>query len=131
MMYLHIFSTNAADIIGLLGIGVMGVGVLRAIYEFFTSFINKIDRMTEIRISLVKHLSLGLEFLVARDIIGSMVEPTLDRLGTLAIIIILRTAVAFILHWEVKEAKINVHQEAEFEAALEEFEEVQAHHRHK
>jgi uncharacterized membrane protein len=126
-----LLSEQFANYIGFCGVLIMCIGSARSAYDFIRSNYKNIDRMTEIRIILVKHLSLGLEFLVAKDIIDSIIEPTLARLGILAAIIALRTAIAFILHWELKLAKDYIHEETELEEALDQFKVIQAqHHEH-
>ena len=54
-----------------------------------------------------KHLGrailLGLEFLVAADIIGTVaVEPTFENLGVLAVIVLIRTFLSFSLELEIE-----------------------------
>lgn len=48
---------------------------------------------------------MGLEFLVGKDIIESVVHPTWDDLGKLGAIIILRTVVTIFLSRELKEVE--------------------------
>jgi uncharacterized membrane protein len=129
MMDLTIFSEYVASIIGVMGVIIMCIGAVRSVGEFIYSYIKRIDRMTDIRIMLVKHLSLGLEFLVAKDIIDSIIEPTIERLTTLGIIIVLRTAIAYVLHWELKEARVNLREETKLTTAIEEFEDAQKEHK--
>lgn len=127
---LDTISLISAEFIGIFGVILMGIGALRAITEFSLSFYKKQDRMTEIRVNLMKHLSLGLEFLVAKDIIDTINDPTPKTLALLGGIIILRTAIAYILSWELKEATQSIGQEVAFEKAAERFEEIQTNHQH-
>lgn len=127
---LESISIVTAELIGILGVGIMCIGAVRATAEFGRSFYHKEDRMTEIRVNLMKHLSLGLEFLVAKDIIDTISDPTPQTLLLLGGIIILRTVIAYILNWELKEATESIGEEAAFEEAIEHFEELQKIHKH-
>lgn len=123
-------SFVSAELIGILGVAIMGIGAIRSTIEFILSWYHHHDRMTEIRVNLMKHLSLGLEFLVAKDIIDTISDPTAQTLLLLGGIVILRTAIAYILSWELKEATESIGEEAAFERAVERFEDVQNGHTH-
>lgn len=54
------------------------------------------------RITLARGILLGLEFLVAADIIGTVaVEPTLDNLYVLGVIVLIRTFLSLALEVEI------------------------------
>jgi uncharacterized membrane protein len=54
------------------------------------------------RMSLARAILLGLEFLVAADIIGTVaVEPTLQNLSVLALIVLIRTFLSFAMEVEI------------------------------
>lgn len=55
------------------------------------------------RAGLAQAILLGLEFLVAADIIGTVaVRPTLTNLAVLGFIVLLRTALSFLLELEIE-----------------------------
>jgi uncharacterized membrane protein len=55
------------------------------------------------RTRLARAILLGLEFLVAADIIGTVaVEPTLDNLAVLGLIVLIRTFLSFSLEIEIE-----------------------------
>lgn len=55
------------------------------------------------RSTLARGILLGLEFLVAADIIGTVaVEPTLDNLYVLGLIVLIRTFLSFSLEVEIE-----------------------------
>ncbi|HWT29829.1 MAG TPA: DUF1622 domain-containing protein, partial [Propylenella sp.] len=55
------------------------------------------------RTSLARGILLGLEFLVAADIIGTVaVEPTLQNLAVLGLIVLIRTFLSFSLQLEIE-----------------------------
>lgn len=56
----------------------------------------------QFRTTLARGILLGLEFLIAADIIGTVaVEPTLQNLSVLALIIVIRTFLSFSLEVEI------------------------------
>lgn len=101
-----------AEVLGVIGVGVMAYGAFKGVYRFLEGSLHfRKQDLPRIRIELGKHLALGLEFLVGKDIIESIVSPTWDDLGKLAAIIALRTAVTFMLSWELKEIKEELDEE--------------------
>ena len=56
-----------------------------------------------IRQHLGFYLLLGLEFLIAVDVIETLMHPDWKELGVLAALVVLRTLMSFSLHWELKE----------------------------
>ena len=57
---------------------------------------------TAYRLNLGRAILLGLEFLVAADIIGTVaVEPTFENLGVLGLIVVIRTFLSFALEAEI------------------------------
>lgn len=98
-------SIIVSTLIGYIGVFIMANGCLRAVYEFAMGGRGHDLRLPMIRVHLGKHLALGLEFLVGKDIIESVVHPTWDDLGKLGAIIILRTVVTIFLSRELKEVE--------------------------
>ena len=49
------------------------------------------------------YLLLGLEFLIASDILKTVVDPTLDELAILGGVVIVRTVLSVFLNKEIKE----------------------------
>ena len=56
-----------------------------------------------IRQHLGYYLLLGLEFLIAVDVIETLMHPDWKEFGILAGLVVLRTLMSFSLHWELKE----------------------------
>ncbi len=55
----------------------------------------------QIRYDIGFHLLLGLEFLIAADIIRTILRPTLEELGILGAIVAIRTAISYFLGKEI------------------------------
>jgi uncharacterized membrane protein len=61
------------------------------------------DAFRSYRANLGRGILLGLEFLIAADIIGMVaIVPSFDRLGILALIIVIRTFLSFSLQIEIE-----------------------------
>ena len=77
----------------ILGVGVIAFVFGHAIVRTLLHFGQKLENAYELfRIYVGKGLLLGLEFLVAADIIRTVsIEPTIDGIGTLGILIIVRS----------------------------------------
>lgn len=95
----------AAAIIELVGIGVI---TLTALYALFLAVVHNLrvdsiqDKFNTSRQFLGRGILLGLEFLVAADIIHTVaVELTFTTVSVLAIIIVIRTFLSFTLDVEL------------------------------
>lgn len=108
---LSLISEAVAAFIGYIGIAIMLVGCIKGVLLFLWQFFQKENLLSDIRIELGQHLALGLEFLVGKDIIESLVEPTWDDLGKLAAIIALRTFLTLYLSRELKAVKEEAREE--------------------
>ena len=100
----HIAST-AGRAVELIGIVVLICGAALATVAFAARLLRR-STFTEayhgLRADLGRAILLGLEFLVIADIIGTVaVEPTLQNLGVLAVIVAIRTLLSFALELEV------------------------------
>lgn len=58
-----------------------------------------------IRLSFARYLTLALELQLAADILSTSVAPTWDRIGKLAAIAVIRTALNFFLSKEMKDER--------------------------
>lgn len=101
-------SAVVAAGLGYIGVGIILYGALKGFIEFALNIFSKTGHIPHIRIELAKHLSLGLEFLVGKDIIGMVVNPSWDELGKLGAIIVLRTFIALFLEYELKKMQERI-----------------------
>jgi len=99
---LEYVSLLIASALGYIGIVIIFTGGAKGCYHFIYALYTRTGHIPFIRIELAKHLSLGLEFLVAKDIVGTIVNPSWDELGKLIVIVLLRTGVSLFLDYELK-----------------------------
>ena len=104
-------SLTIGNLIGCVGVLIIFVGSIRALWLFIKKPIVKNILLSDIRIDLGHYLALGLEFLIAKDVIETLAEPTWEHLGKLAIIIALRSALTMFLAHEVKEVREELEEE--------------------
>jgi uncharacterized membrane protein len=92
--------------ISFLGILIILSGVLIALYQYlyflFTGQLkNQSSKINGIRLNLGRILILGLEFIVAADLIGTTTTPDYYAVGIVAAIVIIRTVLSFSLNREL------------------------------
>ena len=111
-----------SDIMGFiaLGIGVLAVviilrGIFLGLVELGRAALGRrpaastqVSYLSKVRYDVGYHLLLGLEFLIAADIIRTVVEPTLEELAVLGGIVAVRTVLGFFLHREISHLGKNV-----------------------
>lgn len=96
-----------------IGIGVVGIfivlwGVIVGLVEFVGAQIAYLGKqrkslpLERIRIDLGRYLLLGLEFLIAADIIRTIVKPSLEEVAVLVAIVAIRTVISYFLNKEIE-----------------------------
>jgi uncharacterized membrane protein len=95
--------TRAVEITG---IGIIVVGAFGALLRFTAGMVRhrpKEPIVAAFRTDLGRAILLGLEFLVAADIVHTVaIDPTLDSLAVLAGIVLIRTFLSFSLEVEIE-----------------------------
>lgn len=96
------FRTVAAGI-ELVGTLIIVLGCAYSSILFFNGYRNKkSNNYADYRRNLGRAILLGLEFLVAGDIVGTVaITPTYESLGGLAIIVLIRTFLSFTMEVEI------------------------------
>ena len=103
------FLNLLATIISVISLLIVTYGALIAIISFI---INELKRVTgaytptnirKLRAVFGTYLLLGLEFLIASDILKTVLEPTMNELIILGGIVVVRTILSVFLNKEIKE----------------------------
>lgn len=89
----------------------MGVAVI--IVAGITGIICYVRRDPLTRLKLAKGMAMGLEFKLGSEILRTVVLRDLSEIAIVGAIIVLRAALTFLIHWEIKT------EEAQMEAELE------------
>jgi uncharacterized membrane protein len=107
MNFLNLLSFS----VSIIGIVVIVWGVLIITFKFLHSEYfslrkknNQKDDKKNIRYSLGSYILLGLEFMIAGDIINTVLHPSKDALIILGSIVAIRTVISYFLN---KETQVN------------------------
>ncbi|MDO1501583.1 DUF1622 domain-containing protein [Winogradskyella maritima] len=93
-----------AEIIEGLGVAILLLGVVYSLVDFFISkYKGKEDCYFRLRKTLGKFILLGLEVLIAADIIATVnTNPTLESVTILGIIVLIRTFLSLSIQVEIE-----------------------------
>ena len=96
--------------IGIIALAVILWGVIKGLIELARAELSRRQQEGERFLSLGHarynvgfHLLLGLEFLIAADIIRTIVKPTLEELAVLGIIVVIRIVIGYFIGKEIEE----------------------------
>ena len=103
---MHTILVFIQHIISLIGILIILSGALQAIYQYCKSLLpfrksKDAININMIRLNMGRVLVLGLEFIVAADLIGTTTTPDYYTLGMVASIVAIRTILSFTLNREI------------------------------
>lgn len=77
------------------GVFILLLTGIRGAYEY-------IRKCPFTRLNLAKGMAMGLEFKLGSEILRTVVVRDIEEIATVAGIIILRAALTFLIHWEIK-----------------------------
>jgi uncharacterized membrane protein len=103
---IHNILVVVQHIVSVCGILVILSGVVLAISQYLYFSFNGVllaqgEKINLIRLNLGRCLILGLEFIVAADLIGTTTTPDYYAVGMLAIIVAIRTLLSFSINKEL------------------------------
>jgi len=96
-----------AEVVGIAGITIIAWGVVVTFVRFILYDLSHIrgrgqrKKREALRHQLGSYLLLGLEFLIAADVVNTVGDPTFEKVGLLAAIVAVRTAISFFLDKEM------------------------------
>lgn len=94
-----------------LGALVIAAGIVIAVAGLLRHMaVRRGEDFTTIRLAFARYLALALELQLGADILSTAIAPTWDRIGKLAAIAIIRTALNFFLSREMKEEQGKEHR---------------------
>lgn len=76
-------------------------GIAVIVISMVQGFIGYIRKQEQTRIQLAQGIMLGLEFKIGSEVLRSVIISGWTELGTLAAIILLRSLLTLLLHWEI------------------------------
>jgi len=104
MEQIKIYINYIADIVEAIGVATIFVGIIVSLYIFlFSNDEKKRRNYTKLRQTLGKAILLGLEILIAADIMATVVtDPTIMSVSVLAVIVLIRTIMSLSLEVELQ-----------------------------
>lgn len=84
----------------------MGVGII--IWSGFCGFAKWLRHADDTKIYLARGLALGLEFKMGSEILRTVIVRDWTEMVIVGGIIALRAALAFLIHWEIKEEEKTI-----------------------
>jgi uncharacterized membrane protein len=99
-VFLHTFAEIVACTLELIGILIILVGTVKALFQLA----HRLRRHGKFNvvIDLGRSLALALECKMGAEIIHTVIVRDLEELGILAVVILIRALLAFIIHWEIR-----------------------------
>jgi Predicted membrane protein len=113
------FLQLLAKIISIASILIIVYAVIICIFQFLKNEFGRVSgkysqaSLLRFRVNLGVYLLLALEFLIASDIIQTVLEPNWNELAILASMVVLRTLLSYFLSKEIKEIEKEEHLESE------------------
>lgn len=100
-----IFISSIGTLVILSGVLVAGYRFLKAIF-FVKAPLPNLPNIDYIRRDLGRVIILGLEFIIAADVIETTTTPTYYSVGILGIIVIIRTFLSYTLNREISQVSL-------------------------
>ena len=101
----HEFVRGVTQALEIIGVSTIAIGAFGTLLLFLRRFAGGDDRLgafAQFRSNLGRSILLGLEFLIAADIVYTVaIEPTLVTVAVLAAIVMVRTFLSFSLSLEI------------------------------
>jgi uncharacterized membrane protein len=105
MEFVGTFAQFSADLLEIAGIAIILVYAAYGVFSTLFNMVKKMDRHTlfrSFRLRIAGGILLGLEFMVAADIIMTVaIERTFTSVGVLALIVLVRTFLNFTLELDM------------------------------
>jgi uncharacterized membrane protein len=96
------------------GAAVIGIGALSTTFLYALSLLGLRNYTnTQIRLHLGRYLALGIEFQLGSDILGTAVSPTIEEVGLLAAIVVIRTVLNYFLSKELERERAEVESDTQ------------------
>lgn len=119
------FVENFAFFISMISMVVIAYGSILAILSFIRNELSRVRgrfsfvKLNSVKINFGYYLLLGLDFLIASDVIRTIVENTLEDLTILGVSVVIRTVLSYFLGREITE-DTNLRKEYKDEKDVEE-----------
>ena len=79
------------------------IGVAIIIWSGITGFLKWLKHSKDTGVYLARGLAMGLEFKMGSEILRTVILRSWQEIGIVAGIIVLRAALTFLIHWEIRQ----------------------------
>ena len=105
------------ELIAILGIDLLEfLSIFIIISSAILAFYNVIKKGLKAKIYLLNGLSLGLTFKLGSEILRTITVHNMDEILQIAALIAIKAAMTLLIHWELGEKTINIHQKKSHES---------------
>lgn len=87
-------------ILELIAVIVIVIGTIKSVIIFIQNYFT--DKENSIIREMASSMSLALEFILAAEILQTMIVDDRNQLITMSVLLILRIIITFVLHWELE-----------------------------
>ena len=84
------------------------IGVVVLVVSGLKGFWCYAKKDPDTRLTLAKGMAMGLEFKLGSEILRTVVVREWEEMGVVAGIIVLRAALTFLIHWEIKQEEKKI-----------------------
>lgn len=113
---MHMLESGFETLVRVLILLIEFAGIVVIVISMIRGFIDFMHKSDKTRIELAQGIMLGLEFKIGSEVLRSVIVTNWEELGRLAAIILLRSLLTLLLHWEID---VEEKREKEKRAALE------------
>lgn len=117
MEILEVLEGLLRHVVDIAIVGFEFVGVFVIILAGLKGIRDYVKKNPQIRLNLAIGMALGLEFKLGSEILRTVIVRELFEIATVAAIIVLRAALTFLIHWEIKEEKADEEELKHLEAS--------------
>ncbi len=117
MEVLEVLELGLRHMVDIAIVGFEFVGVFVIILAGLKGIRDYVKKNPQIRLNLAIGMALGLEFKLGSEILRTVIVRELSEIATVAAIIVLRAALTFLIHWEIKEEKADEEELRSLEAS--------------
>ena len=108
---LHVVAELTVHTLEIIGIAIIIIGSIKAIAHTLARVIRK--QQINIMVELGRSLALALEFKMGAEIVNTVIIRELRELLILGMVIALRAILAILIHWEIKNERMEGEREAQ------------------
>lgn len=88
------------EVLEVIAVIVLVIGTIKSVIIFIQNyFTDKEDRIIR---EMASSMSLALEFILAAEILQTLIVDDRNQLITMSVLLILRIIISFVLHWELQ-----------------------------